>query len=243
LQVNYRLPDVEGLNGDRLTLADAVTVTLSTPVPGGVVRYTTGGADPTETSAVFPGPMVLVLGDSGIRMTARVFAPDGRKSAPRTAFIRKTTLTPATPVDPATLTPGLLYEYYELAARTVATLDTARAVRLATVSAIERRGDERAERYGIRFTGFLNVPADAVYEFSLVSDDGSNLSVAGKLVVDNDGYHGADEKTGMIALARGMHPFVLRYAQATGGAALSLRMRREREAWHPVPADWLSHSR
>jgi hexosaminidase len=243
LKVNYRLPDVEGLNGDRLTLADAVTLNLSTSLPGGIIRYTTGGADPTDTSAVFPGPMVLVLGDSGIRITARVFAPDGRKSAPRTALFRKTTLTPATPVDPATLAPGLFYEYYELTARTVATLDTARAVRSATVSALERRGDERAERYGIRFTGFLNVPADAVYEFSLISDDGSNLTVAGKLVVDNDGYHGADEKTGMIALARGTHPFVLRYAQATGGAALSLRLRRDGEAWHPVPADWLSHSR
>ena len=243
LRVNYRLPDVEGLNGDRLTLADAVTVSLSTSVPGGVIRYTTGAAGPTETSAVFPGPMVVVLGDSGVRVTGRVFATDGRKSAPRTAFIRKTTLTPATRVDAATLAAGLLYEYYELTARTVAALDTARAVRSATVSALERRGDERAEGYGIRFTGFLNVPADAVYEFSLVSDDGSNLTVAGRLVVDNDGYHGADEKTGMIALARGAHPFVLRYAQATGGAALTLRMRRDGEAWHPVPADWLSHSR
>jgi hexosaminidase len=243
LKVNYRLPDVGGLDGDRLTLADAVTVSLSTAVPGGVVRYATGGADATETSAVFPGPIVLVLGDSGVRITARVFAPDGRKSASRTALFRRTTLAPAVAVDPARLATGLSYDYYELTARSVATLDTAHAIRSGTVSMLERRGDERPERYGIRFSGFLKVPTDAVYEFSLTSDDGSNLSIAGKLVVDNDGYHGADEKTGMIALAQGAHPFVMRYAQATGGAALSLRMRREGEAWHPVPPDWLSHTR
>jgi hexosaminidase len=110
------------------------------------------------------------------------------------------------------------------------------------VTAIERRGDERPERYGIRFTGFIQVPADGLYEFSLVSDDGSNLSVAGKLVVDNDGFHGAEEKTGMIALARGAHPFILRYSQATGGLALSLRVRREGETWQSVPVEWLKHS-
>jgi hexosaminidase len=149
---------------------------------------------------------------------------------------------PAT-VDPASLDAGLKYEYYELTARSVAALDTARVVGSGVVSTVERRGDERPERYGIRFSGFVRIPADAVYEFSLISDDGSNLSVAGTLVVDNDGYHGADEKTGMIALARGLHPLVLRYAQATGGAALSLRVRREGEAWRPIPVDWLWHSR
>jgi hexosaminidase len=61
--------------------------------------------------------------------------------------------------------------------------------------------------------------------------------------VDNDGYHGADEKTGMIALSRGLHPFILRYAQATGGAALALRVRRDGEAWQSVPGNWLYHTR
>ena len=130
-----------------------------------------------------------------------------------------------------------------MTARLVATLDTARVVRTGTVTEIARRGDERPERYGIRFSGYLRVPADGLYEFALVSDDGSNLSIAGKLVVDNDNYHGAEEKTGMIALSRGLHPFLLRYAQATGGFALGLRMRREGGTWQPVPADWLFHAR
>jgi hexosaminidase len=187
--------------------------------------------------------MKLGLSDTGVRITARAFHPDGRKTAPRSASFKRTTLTAPASVDPATLEPGVKYEYSELQARTVATLDTARVVRSGIVTKLERRGDERSERYGIRFIGFLRVPADAVYEFSLISDDGSTLTVAGKLVVDNDGFHGAEEKTGMIALSRGLHPFILRFAQATGGVALSLRVRREGEAWQSVPADWLLHSR
>jgi hexosaminidase len=131
------------------------------------------------------------------------------------------------------------YEYFEIAARNVAMLDTAHVVRTGVVNALERRGDERAERYGIRFTGYLRIPRAGLYEFSLTSDDGSTLSVADKLVVDNDGAHGVEEKTGMIALERGFHPFVLRYMQGGGGATLTVKVRREGEDWVPVPASWL----
>jgi hexosaminidase len=243
LKVNYRLPDVEGLDGDRLTLSSSVNVRLSTVIPGATIRYTTDGSDPTESSTAYRAPFTVTPGENGVKVMARAFAADGRKTAARSASYRRTTLTAATAKDPQTLEPGLRYQYAELMARLVGALDTARVVRTAVVDKLERRGDERPERYGIRFAGYIRVPADGLYEFSLISDDGSNLSVAGKLVVDNDGYHGADEKTGMIALSRGLHPFLLRYAQATGGAALSLRVRREGETWQPVPKDWLFHDR
>lgn len=241
LRVNYRLPDVAGLAGDRLTLGDSVSVALSTVIPGGVIRYTTDGAEPTASSTMYRGPFTISVGDRGVRVMARAFATDGRASAIRSATFTRTTLADSATVDPATLVPGLRYDYHELTARFVATLDTARVVRSGVVTALERRGDERPERYGIRFSGYLRVPADGLYEFSLVSDDGSTLTVADRVVVNNDDYHGAEEKTGMIALRRGLHPFVLRYAQATGGAALSLRMRTEGEPWRPIPAEWLLH--
>jgi hexosaminidase len=210
-------------------------------IPQGVIRYTIDGTDPTATSTAYRAPFMLVVDERGARVAARAFAADGRATNVRSATFTRTTLVDAATVDTATLSPGLRYTYHELNARLVAALDTARVVRTAVVMALERRGDERPERYGIRFSGYLRAPDDGLYEFALVSDDGSNLGIAGKLVVDNDGYHGAEEKTGMIALRRGLHPFVLRYAQATGGAALSLRVRRGGEAWRPVPADWLMH--
>jgi hexosaminidase len=243
LKVNYRLPDVEGLNGDRLSLTNTVTVRLASVIPSATIRYTTDGSEPTVSSTAYTAPFTIPVTATPSRVSARAFTTDGRATATRSGSFALTTLTAPAAVDPASLDAGLKYEYYELTARSVAALDTARVVRSGVVSTVERRGDERPERYGIRFSGFVRIPADAVYEFSLISDDGSNLSVAGTLVVDNDGYHGADEKTGMIALARGLHPLVLRYAQATGGAALSLRVRREGEAWRPIPVDWLWHSR
>ena len=244
-KVNYRLPDIEGLGTDRLTLRDSLTIRLATAIPGARIDYTIddGSLARPVTTTFRGGSVVVPVSEKPTRVSAVAIAPDGRMSAPSVAWFTRTTLSPASSVDPNGLESGLAYQYYEINARLVAALDTARVIRTGVVQKIERRGDERAERYGIRFSGYLRVPADGLYEFSLTSDDGSNLSVAGKLVVDNDGYHGADEKTGMIALARGVHSFLLRYAQATGGAALRLQMRREGEAWQPVPADWLLHHR
>jgi hexosaminidase len=241
LGVGYRLPDVSGLDGDRLTLSSSVQVTLGTVIPGGVIRYTTDGSDPTLQSPVYAAPFTVPVDEGGVRVTARAFARNGRASAPRAATYRRTSLLDAAP-ERRDLQPGLAYTYHEIQARRVIALDTARVVRAAIVQEIARRGDERPERYGIRFEGFLRVPADDLYEFALTSDDGSTLVIAGRLVVDNDDFHGAEEKTGMIALRRGLHPFVVRYAQATGGAELSLRMRRGDGEWRPVPGDWLFHA-
>ena len=241
LKVNYRLPEVEGIGGDRLTLGESITLTLSTALPGGSIHYTIDAGDDHRTRVFRGGSIVIPVTATPTRISAVAVMPDGSLSDPVVAWLTRTTLTPSAQVDPATLQAGLRYEYYETGPRLVAALDTARVVRAGVVTAFARRGDERAERFGIRFSGYLHVPADGLYEFSLVSDDGSNLSVAEKLVIDNDGYHGAEEKTGMIALARGLHPILARYSQATGGAAFNLRMRREGEAWQAVPADWLRH--
>ena len=93
---------------------------------------------------------------------------------------------------------GLKYEYFELTARRVVALDTARVVRSGVVPSDAPRGHERAENFGIRLTGMIRVPADGLYEFALTSDDGSTLTVGGRLVVDNDDFHGAEEKAGMM---------------------------------------------
>jgi hexosaminidase len=241
LHVGYRMPDVEGLAGNRLTLNKSVTVSLSTALPEGIIRYTIDGTTPTATSAIYSVPIVVPVDARGVRISAKTFASDGRASATRTATYAQTTL--AAPVAVDAPLPGLSYEYYERATRTVSALDTAPVIRSGVVTSVARRGDERAENYGLRLTGYVRAPSDGMYEFALMSDDGSTLSVAGKLVADNDGYHGAEEKTGMIALSRGLHPFAIRYVQATGGATLSLRVRREGGAWQLVPADWLFHAR
>lgn len=241
--VEYRLPHVEGLEGDQLTLGERVRVTLRTLLPESEVRYTLDGSDPTPSSARYEGPLDLPLSFEGVRVTARAFTRDGKASAPRAATFTRTTLRDAEQVPETELQPGLRYAYYEATVRTAGAIDSLAAARDGVAMAVARRGDERAETYALRFSGFLRVPADGMYVFALESDDGSTLTIGDRLVVNNDGFHGPQEKTGMIALRAGLHPVTLRFFQGGGGAALALRVRVSDGPWASVPSEWLAHRR
>jgi cytochrome c len=92
------------------------------------------------------------------------------------------------------------------------------------------------ENFYIEFTGFLNIPEDNNYEFRLVSDDGSQLFLDDKKVVDNSGFHGADPKEAEIQLKKGTHALRLPYFQGGGGMAVSLQwMKHGEKAFTVVP--------
>jgi hexosaminidase len=236
LGVAYRIPHVEGLEGDRLTLNNNVSITLRTAMPDAEIRFTTDGTDPTLDSPRYEKPFRVAVASVGTKVTARAFTPDGRSSAPRAATFTQTSYRPADRL--MVVETGLRYLYYEASVRSTRAIDTIPPTREAMVPAVARRGDERAERYALKLTGYLRVPDDALYEFALTSDDGSRLDIGDRIVVDNDGFHGDEERTGMIALRAGLHPISVRYFQATGGASLSLRYRRGDEVWASVPDGW-----
>ena len=83
------------------------------------------------------------------------------------------------------------------------------------------------ETFGMTFQGFIQVPDDAVYTFTLTSDDGSTLELAGETVIDHDGFHGASSRTAALGLAAGWHRITVRYFQGGGGANLSLAVERD----------------
>ncbi len=93
------------------------------------------------------------------------------------------------------------------------------------------------------FRGFIKVPSDGLYTFVLRSDDGSPLSIGGKVVIDHGRPHGTEDKHGMIALGAGYHLIEVRYFQAGGGAELALLVQPGEAAAREVPASWLLHAR
>ncbi len=69
------------------------------------------------------------------------------------------------------------------------------------------------ENFAIRFRAELRVDVPGMYTFELYSDDGSQLYINGKLVVDNDGIHATIGRRGSIRLGTGMHPVEIHYFQ------------------------------
>lgn len=60
----------------------------------------------------------------------------------------------------------------------------------------------------------VNIKADACYEFSLNSDDGSILWINDEIVVNNDGGHPMEMKKDSLALPKGKHKVKLWYFQS-----------------------------
>jgi hypothetical protein len=70
----------------------------------------------------------------------------------------------------------------------------------------------------LRFTSYIEIPASetGTYTFYTTSDDGSQLLVDGEQVVNNDGLHAAEEKSGTVSLEAGWHKVVVEYFERTG---------------------------
>ncbi|MGA1399813.1 MAG: M12 family metallo-peptidase, partial [Phycisphaerales bacterium] len=87
----------------------------------------------------------------------------------------------------------------------------------------EFAGSGRADLVASAFTGWLEVPATAIWTLYTDSDDGSKLWIGDTLVGDNDALHGIGEKSGAIALEAGLHPVRIEFFENFGGAGLIVR--------------------
>lgn len=259
LGMNYRLPDVQGIGSDRLTLEDAVTVGLQAPVPGGVIRYTLDGSEPTSRAPEYRRPLTLRVDSGPVTVAARVFS-QGRAGPVRRSTFSLTTLEPAMAVEAGAMRPGLLRTgiagEFDAVAQvergTRSWTDVARRIALPGSVAGGERGagldpagggtPGEGQPYGLIFTGYVQVPTDAVYTFRLTSDDGSALSIDGRGVVANDGPHGTAARDGQVALAAGFHRLELRYFQAGGGQELELLVGVGEAEPGEIPEGWLLHS-
>jgi hypothetical protein len=75
---------------------------------------------------------------------------------------------------------------------------------------------KRFEWFAIDYTGRFWAEKLGYYDFSLTSDDGSNLYIDGELIIDNDGQHPPRERTGNVRLSKGVHEIRVSYFQGPG---------------------------
>ncbi|MBY0493957.1 MAG: hypothetical protein K2Y23_07055 [Cyanobacteria bacterium] len=93
--------------------------------------------------------------------------------------------------------------------------------------------------FSVEWTGAIVIDDGGSYQFATISDDGSELEIADRVVVSNGGLHGPQQAAGTIDLAAGVHPIRLRYEQAGGGFALELKYARDDAPLSAIPASRL----
>jgi hypothetical protein len=197
---------------------DSAAITLSCAAPRVDIRYTLDGSRPTPQSPLYAAPITV---KDTCRLKARAFRKgvtddvwpqDGtHATVVYSAVFRKEPLGPARAAGGK---PGLKYEYFEgvwteIMARssTMPALETGVAPKLFHLDARKTDG-----AFGLRYTGFIEAPADGVYtlyaprEFCFPDNDcGYDLRV----FVDGREWNPAvrwhGHGTWSVALAKGRH--------------------------------------
>ena len=234
MRVNYRVPDLQGFYKVNAFI-DETTVELTCPLPGTEIRYTTDGSMPTKESALYNG--ALEVGKT-TDFAFRTFRPDGSPSdAVRTKYVKAPYAEAVTA--PAALQPGLKAVWHDFRGNLCADIDAAPVKGEYVVESVSIP-EEVKGNIGLVLTGYLEVPADGIYTFALLSDDGSTLMLDGELLGDNDGAHSPVEIIVQKALKAGLHPIEVRYFDCNGGV-LQMELVNEKGEKEVLPSAWLKH--
>lgn len=141
------------------------------------------------------------------------------------------------------LKPGLTEEIY-MDASGAGAVTTTRVITQPSFFYVAEDKKPANAPYSIRWTGFLKTPTAGVYTLSLDSDDGSQLTMDGAVIIDNAGAHPLTRKSAEIELSEGYHALEIFYTEIGGTAAFDFYWKRPgSRAEEIVPAGALFTSR
>lgn len=143
---------------------------------------------------------------------------------------------------PANLQAGLRYQYFEADEMDMGALASAPVKSSGVTATPSITIKQRKDKFGFVFEGWIKVEKTSGYEFFTSSDDGSLLFIDGKEVVNNDGNHGAEEKSGRCILEKGYHSFRLQYFDSGGGNELKVSYQPFGENKRLIDAAVLFHA-
>ncbi|XVJ66420.1 MAG: hypothetical protein HEQ40_09775 [Lacibacter sp.] len=135
---------------------------------------------------------------------------------------------------------GLPYKYYTFSGSwanlpNFATLTPAAIGSMPNFALTPRTQDDR---FAFLWEGFINIPETGTYFFRTNSDDGSRLwlgslngttspySFSGTPLVNNDGVHGAQDRTSVaVTLTQGIYPIAVAFFEQSSGQSLTVSWR------------------
>lgn len=123
---------------------------------------------------------------------------------------------------PTGLLPGLNFQYYEGEFTDLPDFNALTPTATGWTGRVSLDPSPQTNALALRFEGYIEIPADGVYTFNTRSNDGSQLFLGDKLLVDNGGQHPMRGQSAFIALRKGYYPLRVTYFQA--GALYGLEL-------------------
>jgi hexosaminidase len=230
--VNYRIPEPEGLTNVVLTDGYDVKLTLNPYSNKAKILYTTDKNNPNDLSTTYNSPIEISFDKASDQVFRQVRAvvvnAKGRKSSVYSATILRREMVKS--VEPASSQSGVFYSFFKGNFANVKDLDkiTSPTVTGETKSIqlpqFKPTTNDLKEPFGVIFDGYIYAPEDAIYEFNLEADDGAVLLISREeAVVGLDKSPSTVSGSGVIPLQKGFHKFRLKYFQTGESAVLNLR--------------------
>ncbi|GAA5040036.1 hypothetical protein GCM10011506_40060 [Marivirga lumbricoides] len=215
-----------------LFTAENTQVTITNPNTSGTIMYTLDGSDPSAANGrEYTAPFTV---DSTTLVRAVVIAGQNEPSTSAAGSYRLIS---------ATKKPAVLYRIYSLEAPHTlpdfSALPATQTGKMMEINTSILDSLDASENTGIVYTAPLKIDAPGDYTFYTNSDDGSKLFVDEQLVVDNDGDHGVQERSGRINLKKGSHTLKIEYFNGGGGYYLDAKYQGPGLGKQIIPANKL----
>ena len=188
------------------------------------IHYTLDGSEPDESAALYQGPLTIT---SAALLQAKAYKTGFHTSAKASAVFEF--------VDPQNN--GVTWELYEGAFVKLPDFKKLTPVKSGRAQQIDLAGlDLPAHNFAMVFNGFLEITEQDEYTFYTSSNDGSRLYINDRLIVNNDGEHGATDKSGTVRLPAGRHRIRATYFQSGGSKVLKVFYKRPAALRRPLQA-------
>jgi len=231
LNINYRLPDLEGIVDSKVFI-DSDRLNVTSPLSSLTVRYTTDGTLPQATSPMLNN--LLINHTETVKVAA--FTPKGKRGD--VYAIKYEQQSPAKPATPDKTVPGLKVDYYKGFFKVTTGIRSGNPDSTYLATSIDVPKSVNASSFGLKYRGYIDILEPGIYTFYLTCDDGGILKIADRMTVDNDGLHSAIEKTGQVALGKGLQPFALDFIEGGGGFTLKLKYSFNGSEPKDIPQSW-----
>ncbi|HJP64300.1 MAG TPA: family 20 glycosylhydrolase [Mucilaginibacter sp.] len=201
MHYNYRVPTAFEVM-DTMMIGQQFVMTPFSVVPGAKIHYTFNGRDPLDTDWGYDLPVTIKVppGEKRVFKTV-VITPSGRRSLPTSTVMFNQAPVPA--ANYSRDSTGLKYTLVKGSFTSPDQLEYAQPADSGVIKTLETANFRKTyPNAGVIYNGYISIPADGVYNFSLSNYTDTQLLIDGNKIDDNQGA---------LFLLKGFHKITVKY--------------------------------
>lgn len=208
-------------------IGEKIITDISCSDKNAVIYYTLDGSEPNQNSFIYKDPIEIT---NNTILRAQAIDKDLNPSMIMQAVYNF--------VDPKIN--GISWKLYEGEFKKVPDFTKLKHTKEGKVYQFGLEGiDIPKYNFALQLESKIKIEEDGEYEFYTSSNDGSNLYIDDKLVVDNDGEHAVKQSSGRVNLKKGIHKIMVGYFQTGGSKGLQAMYSFKEIRFLPIPGQIL----